>query len=103
MTTEQTKPVVEEPEKFCCDCSKSFNIDNICRISTNPNVWRCLDCNYKKIKNENGGWESDEEAEDEDETPCCAFCGKDAGVDAIEHSKWEDLWFCNESCLEKYE
>jgi len=57
-------PESEEEEKImktCCDCSKNVIIDNICRISKNPEVWRCLDCNYQKIKMENGGWDSDEE------------------------------------------
>jgi len=57
-------PESEEEEKImktCCDCSKNVIIDNICRISKNPEVWRCLDCNYQKIKLENGGWDSDEE------------------------------------------
>lgn len=58
MNTDQS---IENKKHECCDCSKSFIIDNICRISANPEVWRCLDCNYKKIKNEYGGWESDDE------------------------------------------
>ncbi len=51
----------EEIKKTCCDCSKNIIIDNICRISKNPEVWRCCDCIYQKIKMENGGWDSDEE------------------------------------------
>lgn len=41
--------------------------------------------------------------DEEEETPTCGFCGRDAGHSPIEHPKWDELYFCSEKCCNDYE
>lgn len=61
-------------EKICYDCcidfkpsGSPFKIDNICKISVKPDLWRCFECCARQEMSKN----------DEDEDKKCFECGND--------------------------
>jgi hypothetical protein len=58
-------------EKICYDCCIDFKIDNICKISVKPDLWRCFECCARQEMITNGI------DPDEDEDKKCFECGND--------------------------
>ena len=53
--------------QICCDCTKSVKIDSICKISINPEMWKCCECIEKELKKKYGIEHIDGEYDDDDD------------------------------------
>jgi len=92
-------------KKTCCDCSKAFKIDAICKVSISPEMWKCFECCAIEMKKKYGIEDSeDEESVDERESPNvypykkCSECGERKSCG----SYCDTTWFC-EDCAEEEE
>jgi hypothetical protein len=94
VVVEAPKPIVEEPEQFCCSCGKK-------------DIWYNLGDEDTPMCKCNPDYEGDDEAEewdgDLDDTPNCFECGEDCGHSIVSHQKFKNTYFCSEKCNKKYD
>jgi len=91
-----------EDEHFKCDrCKAVKHCDHYITLNNDHSGNTiCDECIPEYVKE--NGLEEDSDDEEE-ETPTCGFCGRDAGHSPIEHPKWDELYFCSEKCFKDYE
>ena len=66
----KTAKITAKTKKTCCDCSKAFKIDAICKVSIAPEMWKCFECCAIETKKKYGIEDSDDEEDITIENPC---------------------------------
>lgn len=69
------KAIEESTKKPCSDCYKIFRIEGICKVSMEPEMWRCFGCCARAEMIKNGIDPDAEDSDEEDDDICeCYEC-----------------------------